>query len=104
MFEYQRKDWTFHGKGLWYYPPGESLPAATMVGSPNFGHRSVERDLEAQVTVVTRNQGLRERLHEEQRRLFESSEEVRGEETFREEGRRVPYWVRLVVAVARNFF
>ena len=53
LHEYQRQGWTFHGKGLWIYPPKEDtkerLPMATMVGSPNFGYRSVERDLEAQV-------------------------------------------------------
>ena len=52
LHEYQRQGWTFHGKGLWLYPPkgeGDWLPMATMVGSPNFGYRSVERDLEAQV-------------------------------------------------------
>merc|ERR1719397_659229 len=36
-------------KGLWYSPPGEDRPVLTMVGSPNFGYRSVERDLETQM-------------------------------------------------------
>ena len=37
LFEYQRNGWTFHGKGLWYYHPDNSLPILTMIGSPNFG-------------------------------------------------------------------
>lgn len=35
--EYQKPSWTFHAKGLWYYPPHNSLPSFTMIGSPNFG-------------------------------------------------------------------
>ena len=33
---------------MWYTPAGERLPCASAVGSPNYGVRSVERDLEAQ--------------------------------------------------------
>lgn len=39
LWEYNREGWTFHGKGLWYYPPGETRPAVTLIGSPNFGYR-----------------------------------------------------------------
>ena len=35
--EYRRPGWTFHGKGLWYYPSEEKLPILTLIGSPNFG-------------------------------------------------------------------
>lgn len=36
-FEYLREGWTFHGKGLWYYLPGEQLPSLSLVGSSNYG-------------------------------------------------------------------
>ena len=79
-----RPEWTFHAKGLWYSPPGEDRPVLTMVGSPNFGYRfaavaslctilvgrSVERDLETQMVVVTSNDGLRDRLKQERDALF----------------------------------
>ena len=79
-----RPEWTFHAKGLWYSPPGEDHPVLTMVGSPNFGYRlatvaslctilvgrSVERDLETQMVVVTSNDGLRDRLKQERDALF----------------------------------
>ena len=39
MFEYERPGWTFHAKGIWHYLPGQALPCATLVGSPNFGYR-----------------------------------------------------------------
>lgn len=36
----------------------------TTIGSPNFGYRSIVRDLEAQLFLVTSNLGLRKSLHE----------------------------------------
>jgi CDP-diacylglycerol---glycerol-3-phosphate 3-phosphatidyltransferase len=103
MFEYQRPDWTFHGKGVWYYLPGDRLPVATLIGSPNFGHRSVEKDLEAQITIVTKNETLRKNLDNEQKGLFDKSDIVNAE-TYEKPERRVPNWVKCVVFVARNFF
>lgn len=49
--------------GLWVYPPGSDLPVMTTIGSPNFGYRSLVRDLEAQLFLVTSNLGLRTSLH-----------------------------------------
>jgi CDP-diacylglycerol--glycerol-3-phosphate 3-phosphatidyltransferase len=37
MKEYIRQNWTYHAKGLWYYPPEGTKPVATLIGSPNFG-------------------------------------------------------------------
>ena len=82
---------------------GEALPSATLVGSPNFGYRSVEKDLEAQITIVTTNTELRTALHAEQERLFDNSKVV-SEDTFQEKDRIIPNWVKLVVAMGRNFF
>ncbi|XP_036268155.1 CDP-diacylglycerol--glycerol-3-phosphate 3-phosphatidyltransferase, mitochondrial isoform X2 [Pipistrellus kuhlii] len=62
--EYWRRDWTFHAKGLWLYLAGSSLPCLTLIGSPNFGYRSVHRDLEAQIAIVTESQALQQQLHQ----------------------------------------
>ncbi|XP_063312426.1 CDP-diacylglycerol--glycerol-3-phosphate 3-phosphatidyltransferase, mitochondrial isoform X2 [Pelobates fuscus] len=62
--EYFRDLWTFHAKGLWLYPAGAALPCLTLIGSPNFGYRSVHRDLEAQIALVTENQELQQQLHQ----------------------------------------
>ena len=35
--EFIKEGWTFHAKGLWYFPPHENLPLYTLIGSPNFG-------------------------------------------------------------------
>jgi len=106
MYEYQRSGWTFHCKGLWYYEGGggvEPLPSATMVGSPNFGYRSVEKDLESQLTIVTRNRKLQRALHQEQKRVFEASRQV-SPETFAARDRWTPLWVKAVTGIARRFF
>lgn len=102
VHEYVRDKWTFHAKGLWYYFPNESLPSLTLVGSPNFGHRSVYRDLEAQVAIVTNNQGLNEVLHEEKTYLYNSTQCVNSE-TFMLPERKIPVWVYCVTRLIKNF-
>ncbi|KAI4873928.1 hypothetical protein NFI96_000145, partial [Prochilodus magdalenae] len=64
LHEYHRPDWTFHAKGLWYYLEGEDHPCLTLIGSPNFGYRSVHRDLEAQIAIVTENKELQAQLQQ----------------------------------------
>jgi CDP-diacylglycerol--glycerol-3-phosphate 3-phosphatidyltransferase len=61
--EYKRSGWTYHAKGLWISLKDGALPSLTMIGSPNFGQRSSERDLEAQALVITKNDRLRQALH-----------------------------------------
>lgn len=103
MHEYQREGWTFHAKGLWYYPPKSELPCLTMVGSPNYGYRSVDKDLETQITILTENRGLQEQLDAEQKQLFAHSDRLTAEE-FSKTERSVPGWVKMVVGVARKYF
>ncbi|VTJ92081.1 Hypothetical predicted protein, partial [Marmota monax] len=50
--------------GLWLYLAGSSLPCLTLIGSPNFGYRSVHRDLEAQIAIVTESRSLQQQLHQ----------------------------------------
>ncbi|OQV19300.1 CDP-diacylglycerol--glycerol-3-phosphate 3-phosphatidyltransferase, mitochondrial [Hypsibius exemplaris] len=69
LFEYYRDKWTYHVKGLWATLHGEQYPSLTLVGSPNFGYRSVNRDIEAQIAIVTENSDLQKRLAEERDRL-----------------------------------
>lgn len=64
---------------------------------------SQERDLEAQICIVTRSPSLRADLHEEQERLFRHADPV-DSGTFAAADRRVPAWVKFVVAMWRNFF
>lgn len=103
MWEYIRPKWTFHAKGLWYYPTGSKFPMITLVGSPNFGHRSVHRDLETQLYLVTLNKKLRLKLNEEQANVFENAKPFSSLEIVKPE-RQVPMWVRMVILLFRNFF
>uniref|UniRef100_A0A1B0DQC2 CDP-diacylglycerol--glycerol-3-phosphate 3-phosphatidyltransferase n=1 Tax=Phlebotomus papatasi TaxID=29031 RepID=A0A1B0DQC2_PHLPP len=100
LFEYQQPGWTYHAKGLWYYLPNSSLPSMTLIGSSNFGERSVNRDLETQVCIVTENEDLQKRLEAECQNLYRLGSAAESEITKRE----IPRWVRGVVSVFKNFF
>uniref|UniRef100_A0A452SE30 CDP-diacylglycerol--glycerol-3-phosphate 3-phosphatidyltransferase n=1 Tax=Ursus americanus TaxID=9643 RepID=A0A452SE30_URSAM len=101
--EYWRRGWTFHAKGLWLYLAGSSLPCLTLIGSPNFGYRSVHRDLEAQIAIVTESRALQQQLHQEQERLYLRSGAV-SSATFEQPSRQVKLWVKLVTPLIKNFF
>ncbi|XP_005989149.1 CDP-diacylglycerol--glycerol-3-phosphate 3-phosphatidyltransferase, mitochondrial isoform X2 [Latimeria chalumnae] len=101
LHEYFRNDWTFHAKGLWYYLPGSNLPCLSLIGSPNFGYRSVHRDLEAQIAIVTENGELQQQLQLEQ--LYDRSSQV-SPSTFKQPNRFVKLWVKLVTPFIKNFF
>lgn len=97
MQEYLRPGWTYHAKGLWYYPPGSEFPSLTLVGSPNFGERSVKRDLETQLAIVTENEELRKQMHEECSGLYKLALPIEKE-------RHVPAWVQAMVLLFRGYF
>uniref|UniRef100_A0A3P8W1W4 CDP-diacylglycerol--glycerol-3-phosphate 3-phosphatidyltransferase n=2 Tax=Cynoglossus semilaevis TaxID=244447 RepID=A0A3P8W1W4_CYNSE len=103
LHEYHRTQWTFHAKGLWYYLQGQERPCLTLIGSPNFGYRSVHRDLEAQIAIVTANKELQSQLQEEQEMLYQRSTGV-DNSTFDQPDRHVKLWVKLVTPFIKNFF
>ncbi|PIK61702.1 putative CDP-diacylglycerol--glycerol-3-phosphate 3-phosphatidyltransferase, mitochondrial [Apostichopus japonicus] len=103
MHEYYRDGWTFHAKGLWYYLPGQSLPSLSLIGSPNFGHRSVSRDLESQLAILTTNENLQQQLHQEQETLYSRAETV-DDKTYEKPDRKVALWAKLVTIIAHNFY
>lgn len=76
--EYSNQDWTFHAKGLWSFSPNFAI---TQIGSSNYGYRSAERDLENQLTLITKNSGLIKELENEAEQLFKYGTLV-SEDTF----------------------
>ncbi|KAF2731248.1 hypothetical protein EJ04DRAFT_443493, partial [Polyplosphaeria fusca] len=101
----QEGGWTYHAKGLWVALPegkgkGGEEPCVTVVGSSNYTKRSYELDLEANVVLVTSDEGLRARLGEEVRWLSEFAKTV-GEEEFERPERRVGVGVRLSMWIVR---
>uniref|UniRef100_A0A4W3K715 CDP-diacylglycerol--glycerol-3-phosphate 3-phosphatidyltransferase n=1 Tax=Callorhinchus milii TaxID=7868 RepID=A0A4W3K715_CALMI len=103
LHEYYRNGWTFHAKGLWYHLSQSKWPCLTLIGSPNFGYRSVHRDLEAQLAIVTENQELQQQLQQEQEHLYGLSNEILAT-TFDKPNRYVKLWVKLVTPFINNFF
>ncbi|KAF5289768.1 hypothetical protein FQA39_LY03685 [Lamprigera yunnana] len=95
--EYLRDGWTYHVKGLWYYPPKEQLPCLTLIGSPNFGERSVKRDLETQLAIVTENDELKKQMHEECTKLYSLGLPANID-------RAIPKWVYATVFFFRGYF
>ncbi|KAJ8923167.1 hypothetical protein NQ315_001721 [Exocentrus adspersus] len=97
LFEYLRNGWTYHAKGLWYYPLQSEFPCMTLIGSPNFGERSVKKDLETQLCVVTENEEFKKKLHEECSRLYKLGLPAETE-------RPIPKWVPTFVFLFRSYF
>jgi len=97
LLEYLRSGWTYHAKGLWYYPPDSTYPCMTIIGSPNFGERSVTKDLETQIVIVTENTDLQKEFHQECQQLYKMGLPAETE-------RKVPFWVYGYVALFRSYF
>jgi CDP-diacylglycerol--glycerol-3-phosphate 3-phosphatidyltransferase len=129
LFEYTRKNWTFHAKGLWLSLPSpppvtvnnnnnnnnnnersdemlrkeDNFPCVTLIGSPNFGVRSIARDVESQLVIITENRDLQQRLQQEMEHIFATAERV-SDKTFNESpGRGGGVWLGILVPFAKNF-
>ncbi len=80
VYEYIRPRWTYHCKGMWIENNEEGAnkqsASITLVGSPNFGQRSVYRDLESQLVVVTTNPSLKAALRREVTGILKHCEKV----------------------------
>lgn len=83
-----------------YYLPDSKKPNLTLIGSSNFGERSVNRDLETQICLVTTNTSLQQDLQNECDHLYQKGSVA--EQALQQ--RPVPKWVRVVVSLFRNYF
>ena len=115
--EWRRDGWSYHVKGMWLsmgrraeaqQPAVGEEAVLSVVGSTNFGLRSLERDAECSVVIVTKG-GLGEgslarRLGEERDRLWAHGEEV-SVDTFEREGseRQLPWLIKWVAKFAREY-
>ncbi|KAI9898761.1 hypothetical protein N3K66_007121 [Trichothecium roseum] len=88
--------WSYHAKGLWVTLPGEAHPSLSIVGSSNYTKRSYSLDLETGALVLTRDEGLKKRLGEEQAWLMDDAREV-GRDDFAANERRVGLKVRIAM-------
>lgn len=92
--------WTYHAKGLWVTMPNEDKPSITLVGSSNYTKRSYSHDLEVGALVVTKNEGLKARLGDEQQWLQEHAAPVTQDDFARLE-RRVGIHVRIAMWIVK---
>eukprot|EP01132_Coremiostelium_polycephalum_P001150 gene1150-1457_t len=100
--EYIRKKWTYHAKGLWITAQQQPLPSITLIGSPNFGSRSVEKDLEAQLILMTENSNLQTKMEEERTYLWKETQLVNSQ-LFEKPERKTSLAVRFIVYLFGNF-
>ncbi|CAO4360947.1 unnamed protein product [Caenorhabditis nigoni] len=99
MHQYFKEGWTFHAKGLWTEHDNKIM---TLVGSSNYGYRSVHRDLEAQVMVVTTDPNLMGRLREEKDRLFKCSTHL-DMVALQQPEHHIPPIIRVISRLVRSF-
>jgi CDP-diacylglycerol--glycerol-3-phosphate 3-phosphatidyltransferase len=92
--------WTYHAKGLWVTMPGDAHPALSIIGSSNYTRRSYSLDLEVGAMVVTRDEGLKARLGDEQRWLQEHARAV-TQDDFARNDRRVGLKVRVAMWIVQ---
>lgn len=97
IFYYCRPSWSFHGKGIWLFNQKYLI---TMFGSSNFGYRSVFRDNEAQVVLLTKDPALIESFSEEYQHLVDQSRLIQTEADLPS----IPLWVQAFSRVFRSFF
>lgn len=102
VFDWYRPGWTYHGKGLWARKQGTDSPTVVNIGSSNYGRRSVQRDLEVQVTLLTENEQLQRQFGKECRNLTPYLTPV-SRETFAQPDYLVPRVWRYVAAMLKSY-
>lgn len=116
IFEYTRPGWTFHAKGIWCILPGENKPSVTLIGSANLGMllelavtdassggRSRDRDVEAQMILITENEALKTRINEEFQHMQQHMTLV-TEDTFQQKTHQANFLVKLACKWVANYF
>lgn len=88
--------WTYHAKGLWVTMPGDENPSMSIIGSSNYTKRSYSHDLEVGTLIVTKDEGLKSRLGDEQRWLQEYTQKMTRDD-FAVNERRVGLKVRVAM-------
>ncbi|XP_055388652.1 probable CDP-diacylglycerol--glycerol-3-phosphate 3-phosphatidyltransferase [Condylostylus longicornis] len=100
FWEYDRAAWTFHSKGIWFYPRQQDggnrreYPTATIVGSSNFGLRSCVRDLDVSFLIQTKDRSLQQQFQKEIDVMRQHSREVADVSLL---ASRCPRWLRFLL-------
>ncbi|KIJ44309.1 hypothetical protein M422DRAFT_30456 [Sphaerobolus stellatus SS14] len=97
LSEWERENWTYHAKGIWYRPRDNLPPGFTMFGSTNLNSRSANLDTELSFFMVTEQASLQEELYAEIHNLRNNARVV-DEEDWMVPERRVRIGTRALVA------
>lgn len=100
LLSYFRSNWTFHAKGLWLQPATTSDYFLSLCGSPNFGYRSVYRDLELQMAILTKDDNLVQQFLNEYENISRYSTSISTPDQLPF----VSYWVRIATRLVKSFF
>jgi CDP-diacylglycerol--glycerol-3-phosphate 3-phosphatidyltransferase len=105
VFEFGEAGKTYHAKGLWIADAtkGDARPFVTAVGSTNYGSRSVLKDVEAEMFLVSANSGLRDRIACELRALLGSSTEAQRVQFLGDRPGRFQPVVSLIAQLGQDF-
>jgi CDP-diacylglycerol--glycerol-3-phosphate 3-phosphatidyltransferase len=107
LYEYKRDNWTFHAKGLWYYPSHSShnnLPNMTIIGSSNYGYRSVYKDIEAQILIYSRNKQFQTKIDHERKYLYDNYTGLVKPDLFAHQSRQMSTWLKILAKTIRSYF
>lgn len=99
LLSYFKSNWTFHSKGLWLHDPSSDY-FLSLIGSPNFGYRSVYKDLELQFAILTKDDNLI-------CKFLDEYENIKKYSTLVDSPDQLPfvrYWVRIATKFVKNFF
>ncbi|KAF8499951.1 hypothetical protein JB92DRAFT_2743225 [Gautieria morchelliformis] len=95
--EWEKNDWTYHAKGIWYRPTLTSPPELTLFGSTNLNSRSANLDTELSFFMHTSAPALRTQLDAEVHNLRTGAHRV-DEDSWRKRERHVRFGTRMLVA------
>lgn len=68
------------------------------------GYRSVDRDLETQIAIVTKNPHLQQSLLEERERLYALGNPFTSETLSKPDRKYAPIWVHVIMRFFRSLF
>ncbi|KAJ3305285.1 CDP-diacylglycerol--glycerol-3-phosphate 3-phosphatidyltransferase [Kappamyces sp. JEL0829] len=97
LFEYSRKNWTWHAKGLFVKLPNSRF--VTTVGSSNLNYRSFDRDLELQLYLATDSHQVEKAAVDNLDSLYQYSRKMQLAEI---KARRLPLLLRLAARTLRK--
>ena len=98
LLHYNRPGWIFHGKGMWAHASDGSGLSLTSAGSSNWNQRSLSRDLEMQMLMVSSSSTFAASLHAEVAHLAKHAAVVEPTR-----GLNVPYVRRMAYGAIRSW-